>query len=927
MQASSPPPPLVPIEMLAYGGIGSGTAHLRAGALYRLCVPAITLYNGAAAARSPSAASGPGAVARGRPAESSRLARVTISAWPETVPGALPSPPDFDARADTAEDLGVSIALSAYDGFTIKGNPSLGVDLHIGVDGLALAPMKFKILCSSQYGGRPLALRAHWADDRMPLPGTQAVRFVLGGEAARSSDETLPLPRPLLPPVPSLMVPVPPAPAALGIASGHSSPSALGVRRRSPRDGGGGAAGPRRRSNPTIDAGLGIALAPPSASVSPSSASRAAASPTASLSTPSPSAFRPRLEIVPPVGPVGATISGAELRGGAFLGVARSLRELPVGAGGVVPPLSPVPAQRGQLPPEEMAAAALSAVALSAGHAGSRAGTPTPHGAAPGPGAPLPPAGLEALAVAQEVASLGLGLKPPPGPGGLCSLISPVHENQEWLSEVLGRTREELGRRGGRHAALAPLAALARLLSDLEAADQGKEAPLPPAPSPSLFAMDALTAPDEARAGCTLPEWRPMPVEAPELDAFVAQAFESLRFAGSAAAVAAAATAATHLLLEDRLLLSPLVRTSEGRTRLRALLVALREHTASMSPVLHVASSLADQAIRRLRHPAEHREDAVLTAARDVAQSAGGPFGVDVLPNVLYAEALVRLGELMVVEGHVEEGLQTLFDAWSVVLRAGACPSRLESRIILLLAEGHFVHPTAFQLGERVYWCTQNVEDRHQEARACNLLAALAASAGRLEEARAHVDRVFEIQLQLPPHEQEREAAGYLATSTAVPMALRAGRTHECFELARTAHAIYRRLPDAAHAAGDVVTGGFRAMHRFPHLLPAYAEAARFALFLSALADPEESTPTRFLALCGLGEVYARQGAWRRAAVAYGAALEASARHRRSFPLDHPRILRVTEAVRRCRELSEAVPLPLSFPGPPTPVGELHFLF
>eukprot|EP00741_Cyanophora_paradoxa_P006427 tig00001006_g6228.t1 len=409
---------------------------------------------------------------------------------------------------------------------------------------------------------------------------------------------------------------------------------------------------------------------------------------------------------------------------------------------------------------------------------------------------------LAGLRIAQEAS--GGSPSPAPSAAGASppavayALAYAVVDQRDAILALVERTAAALEARplpdGSPQPALAALAALAAVLRALRQ-PAGVEASPQPLAGP-LFAIDVLDEPPIHMHPDALPPWAEPPPGAADCEAraflrAVEECLEAARAAPGPAQRAAGALEAAGRLASDALLLSPWVRSFEGRLALRRALVVIREASGTFAQarrgprppppsqvgdlggrraqVRRVAEHLRAAALRRLRDlcacssaPDPPDSDDAIRGALDAVEALRCPLRVfpspaptpltvplrmrrprptymDIRPNMyhaapdlhvialgaaldvvrpalaaarelaergrapgageepratlLWAEALVALGGQLVMDGVMEEGIGHLFEAWSLLLRAGpvgwSCPSRLEARIVLYLAEAH----------------------------------------------------------------------------------------------------------------------------------------------------------------------------------------------------------------------------------------------
>eukprot|EP00741_Cyanophora_paradoxa_P012925 tig00020629_g12481.t1 len=803
-----------------------------------------------------------------------RVAVVEIGAWGD---GDGSGGPGSFQGAD-ASSLGVAIGLAVYN--APRTAPSVTLRLTIADDGDAVEAMKFSLLQLEppQEPWRDVALRGFWVESGEPLPGPPALRLRVEAD-----------------------------PGTLG--SGKRALSATELREGAFER---NQSSPSAPTTPASSRGLVLRLHP-------------------------------------------TALSATELREGAsaFERISKSHRNMPLPppppqpppppppppqsqSSSTTPPPPPPPSLAASFDPEKLAAAALAASALASdidprgqfdletALSGLRIAqealdsspprppwtpSPPPHPSPPPPPPPHPPPAPE-------------GGEPPR------ALAYAVVDQRDAIMALVERTSAALEARplpdGRPQPALAALAALPAVLRALR-----QPTGVEPSPEPflgPLFAGDALDEPSIAGALAALPSWEdPEPRflnTAPYL-AGIESCLEAARAAPGPAQRAAAALEAAGRLCSDALLLSPWVRSFEGRLALRRALVVIREASGTFAQVARVADHLRAAAVRRLRS-LPRSEDAIrgaldavealryhaapdlhvvplgaalevlrlaLASARERAlesspSSSPSSLDGDPRPSLLWADALVALGGQYVM------------------------------LMIKYLSSSTRIRPTAYSLAERLYWYREGVEDLHFEARACAALALLAFGAGRLAEGQGFVDRVLEIHRTLSPAERERYPMGLRAAGLSVMAALRTADFHALYEHTRTSYILTLAHSDRAHPSLDSCIGSLRLQVIAGAPLGVHLEFYKFFLYVTAIADPHSVGPGAMYVLCAVAELQARLGLWRPAARAFALALRAAARFPLAFPPDHPRLRRLRAALARCEDRARrSAPLP----PPPSP--------
>eukprot|EP00741_Cyanophora_paradoxa_P020933 tig00021319_g20209.t1 len=116
----------------------------------------------------------------------------------------------------------------------------------------------------------------------------------------------------------------------------------------------------------------------------------------------------------------------------------------------------------------------------------------------------------------------------------------------------------------------------------------------------------------------------------------------------------------------------------------------------------------------------------------------------------LRARALLHRGRAADQFGELQASMDMLFEAWSLLLRTGHSPSRLEAHVLRHLASVLLRTPHKFELASReicakLYWFTGDDEDRYDEACALETLAAESMARGNWKAAKVHLKRADDL--------------------------------------------------------------------------------------------------------------------------------------------------------------------------------------
>eukprot|EP00741_Cyanophora_paradoxa_P002211 tig00000555_g2143.t1 len=603
------------------------------------------------------------------------------------------------------------------------------------------------------------------------------------------------------------------------------------------------------------------------------------------------------------------------------------------------------------------------------------------HAAAPGPdfaSAPAPPPEREAeegtgsrrgeeeevLALAADLAVVQIDRVEPalaPDVGTYPAAIQMSEGTMQSVATALQLTRAELARRSVvdylRSPAVPALNALEAFMAELDAIPEGPDGPPPPARRRPLFCVEA-TDPPAMRL--------PPPLKAPRnlnaipteeaLLAQVEKVFAAIDLAPSGPERLKATEHAAKYLCCAPAVASSLIATRRGRVHFRLRLAQTRVITGSLEISLAAVAALkavvvksamrhlrmkqwtpadADAALIDCRHVLDVVEttrpslraapcdlfllpfaDAlhILGLARDLASRAEGRRGA----RRMLAETLTAIGDQHLMEGDFQTAVPLLFEAWSATLEAGLSPSRLEARVILLLVEAHVNDNLAFELAERY---TETDDDAVFEARARFSLGRMAMVGAQLEEARGHFARIFEITRRLPWEERldgGTEVAGLGHCGFA---AIRAGRLYEGILMWRDCLALVDSAPEPASPALDIMSGTHKGFGRVASYRT-YLRTYRLMLLVSTIFARSSRSVMSLHIVCALGELYARAGQRRRAALCFARAAAALEELRDAFPPEHPRCRRVHAALAALRETPNPTGAPAGPAGrapPPDP--------
>eukprot|EP00741_Cyanophora_paradoxa_P022566 tig00000248_g21791.t1 len=282
----------------------------------------------------------------------------------------------------------------------------------------------------------------------------------------------------------------------------------------------------------------------------------------------------------------------------------------------------------------------------------------------------------------------------------------------------------------------------------------------------------------------------------------------------------------------------------------------------------------------------------------------------------LQFEALFLQACIAFCEKRPEDCAEPLFAAWSLLLKAGLSPSRLEARVLRFLASVHLYTDRldmADHFIDRMYWYTETDDDRMVEVDA-HMSEFVRASQGKrwdaavalaqrslavLEAMRVPLrQKIVRLHASPPPPPPPRPEAPRSASQSLVYVLFRARRITAAFQQ-------YRRMveyirSERLHAYGDA--DGFNISkiwlrQRNSELDgPRHMAAAdllrtlKLVSFVMKAADPGQTTPQVAHVLWCYGDILAATGEHKGAVAALHKCLEAYARFPEHFPEDSGRI-------------------------------------